>query len=391
MRTRRTLYTTLLLLVVAAGALYGGGRQERSETGEEQDIDYLGVAGVMLRDGNYDRARNALNNVDPGADGVNTTRYYTLRGLLQLRTNEFEQAVETLERAQQSGETDPILNVYLAQAYYNTERYEQALSAIDAVENITRYPDLLELQAEAQWRLGRRDLAYNTLSEAIELFPDRNSFREQRIFYLIELNLSQAAAEQSLSYLSRLSENPDAYITIGEALRRGGQVDQAITTLEIALLQFPHNRRIHLALSQAYIDKGQLRSAGHLVEEAAANDFSLYKEAAEIYRRAGELRRALFLNSQIPDETTKTRQRFNLLLEMERYEEAVALEDRMDRLGLLQEDALRYAIAYAFFQNRQLDKATEYASQIGSDEYFNKATQLRRAIETVRADRVQYF
>jgi hypothetical protein len=69
---------------------------------------------------------------------------------------------------------------------------------------------------------------------------------------------------------------------------------------------------------------------------------------------------------------------------MNRYEEALALEGRLDRLGVLDGDETRYAIAYAFFQTRQLDRSVEYLNRIASSEFFSRATQLRRAIETVR-------
>ncbi len=392
MRVRITTVFLVFLLLSAIPAFAGGSSEGAGgDNGEEDDVDYLGVAAVMLRDGNFDRAEDALNNVNTELESFDETRYYTLWGLLHLRRNRFSEAIENLEAAKAAEGTDPVINVYLGQAYYRAEEYERAIDAIEAVPNITRYPDLLGVKAEAQWRLGWRDEAFETLADSIDLFPSRTGFLEQRVFYLIELDLTQAAADESLRYLGTVSGNPEAYVTIGEALRRGGQVNQAIESLEIGLLRFPESRRIRLALAQAYLDNDQPRTAGRLVEEAAALDFNLYHDAAEIFRRAGALERALFLNSQVPDEAAKTRQRFNLLLAMERYEEAVALEERLERLGLLDEDALRYSIAYAYFQTRQLDKAQSYVSRIGSQEYFRQATQLRRAIEIVRAEDVQYL
>lgn len=388
---KRTVFSLLLLALLTGGLFAGGSAESGGGSGENEDVDYLGVAAVMLRDGNFERARSALNDVNTEVEEFDWTRYHTLWGLLHLRQNRFQEAVESLEEAKNAEESDPVINVYLAQAYYRAENYEKAIASIEAVPNLTRYPDLLGVKAEAQWRMERRDEAFQTLAEAIDLFPSRTGFLEQRVFYLIELNLTQAAAEESLQYLDAVSERPEAYVTIGEALRRGGLIEQAIETLEIGLLRFPPNRRIRLALAQAYLDNDQPRTAGRLVEAAAAIDFALYHEAAEIFRRAGALERALFLNSQVPDESAKARQRFNLLLAMERYEEALALENRLGRLGLLEEDALRYSIAYAFFQTRQLEKAQEYASRIGSQEFFRQATQLRRAIETVRSEDVQYL
>lgn len=379
----------LLFVLAAAIAAAGGGREEAA--GEESDIDYLGIAAVMIRDGNFTRAENALDNVDPADEEVDTARYFTLRGLLNLRRGENEAAIEDFRRAREGGQEDQTLLIYLAQAQFGADRYEAALESIDAVRGINQYPDLISLRAETLWQLGRTGAAYEEISSLIDLFPSRNQYLRQRINYLIELGLTQEAADQSRQFVRNAGGDPSAYVTIGEALRRGGQVDSAIGVLEMGVLEFPENSQIKLALAQAYLDKGYTRSAGGLVEQAAARDFELYHEAAEIFRRAGELRRALYLNSQVPDEERKTRQRFNLLLALERYEQAVALEPRLERIGALQDDSVRYAIAYAHFQVGRYDEAAAHTNQISSQEYFGRATQLRQAIESVRSERVLYF
>lgn len=390
----RVVCAALLAGFVTLPAVAGGRREEAPESGAaagESQVDYLGVAGVMIRDGNYDRARSALDQVDLTDEDVDLARFYTLSGLLSLRAGNHAEATSHFREAIENGQDDSVIYVYLAQSLYFQERYREAVDAIDRVPSINQFPDLYSIKAEALWSLGETADAYETISSAIELFPSRTRFAEQRIFYLIDLDLTQQAAEESVAYLESVTNDPSAYITIGQALRRGGQVEQAIVTLEGARLLFPENAQVKLSLAQAYLDDEKPRTAGRLVEEAAALNFSLYHDAAEIYRRAGDLERALYLNSQVPDEEKKTRQRFNLLLAMERYEEALALEGRLDRLGVLDGDETRYAVAYALFQTRQLDRAVEYLSRISSSEYFSRATQLRRAIETVRASDTEYL
>lgn len=386
----------LFLLLALPTTVQAGGRGEEppddaTVSRGESEVDYLGVAGVMIRDGNYERARAALNQVDLTDEDVDRARFYTLSGLLNLRDGDYPAATSSFRDAIDNGQDDPIIYVYLAQGLYFQQQYREAVEAIDRVPSINQFPDLYAVKAEALWNLDRTGEAYETISSAIELFPSRTQFAEQRIFYLIDLDLTQQAADESVRYLDSVRNDPSAYITIGQALRRGGQLEQAIVTLESARLLFPGNSQVKLSLAQAYLDDGKPRTAGRLVEEAAALDFELYHDAAEIYRRAGNLERALYLNSQVPDEDKKTRQRFNLLLAMSRYEEALALEGRLDRLGALDGDELRYAIAYAFFQTRQLERSVEYLNEISTSEYFSRATQLRRAIETVRTSDTEFL
>jgi hypothetical protein len=127
------------------------------------------------------------------------------------------------------------------------------------------------------------------------------------------------------------------------------------------------------------------------VEEAAAYNPMLYHEAAELYRRAGNSRRALFLNTLVTDQAIKTQQRFTLLLDLERYEEARALEDRLERLGRLEEDNMRYAMAYVHYKTQHFEVAVDYLNTISGTDYFRQATQLRRAIELVRNDDTRFF
>lgn len=384
MRKLPVRHAFIVFLLSAAGAVVFAGGQQEAEGEQQANVDYIGIAAVMIRDGNFDRAERALEQVDLDDEDLDLERFYTLSGLVQLRRGNNREAIAQFEQAQTQGQDDPVLNVYLAQAYYGEQRYQDAIAAIDGVPNLAQYPSLYGLLADSYWQLDDTSAAYSTLGRAAELFPSQAQFVRQQIFYLVELGLTQEAVTKSLEYLSKLEEEPAAYVTVGEALRRGGNPDLAVETLEMGVLQHPHDRQIRLALAQAYLDLGRPRTAASMVERAAANDPSLYFEAAEIYRRAGAYDRALFLNSLVLDEGNKAIQRFHVLLSMERFESAIALESRLQRTGNLNNDANRYAMAYGFFQVRKLDRAVEYLNRIDSTDFFRRATQLRQAIETVR-------
>lgn len=377
----------ILSLFITTG-LYAGGQGEVGTPGKTPgpggNIDYVGVAAVMIRDGNYDRAAKALDEVDPDQPDLDLQRYYTLKGLIALRQNDSPAAIENFNRAIAEGHTDPVINVYLAQAYYTAEMYRETLESIDRIPNLAQYSALYGLQAESYWQLEQRTMAYATLERAAELFPEQVQFLRQQIYYLIELHLTQAAAEKSLAYISKMEQDPDAFVTVGEALRRGGNPDEAVRILEMGRLLYTGHRKIHLALAQAYLDAGQPRNAGFMIEQAASGDPALYYEAAEIYRRAGSYHRALYLNSQVLDEAKKAVQRFNILLSMERYESAAALEQRLRRNGSFSEDSIIYAMAFTLFKTRRLDEAVAYLNRIESPDYFRRATQLREAVEAVR-------
>jgi hypothetical protein len=107
---------------------------------------------------------------------------------------------------------------------------------------------------------------------------------------------------------------------------------------------------------------------------------------ADLYRRAGKLDAALRMNALISDQKEKVRQRLNLLIEAERYGAAAALHDRAERLGLLSEEKLAYALAYAHYVAGNEDEVEQLLARISEPELFAKATAIRRAVDACEED-----
>ena len=75
-------------------------------------------------------------------------------------------------------------------------------------------------------------------------------------------------------------------------------------------------KNLTLELTHAYIDMDLIHAAAGVLEQAAGQHPDLAAEAAEIYRRAGRLHRALVLNAHVQDQQRKFKQRLALLMEM---------------------------------------------------------------------------
>ncbi|MFW5827603.1 MAG: tetratricopeptide repeat protein [Alkalispirochaeta sp.] len=241
---RRAGHTTFLFLALISALLlvapmWAGGNQEESSDrsgGEGPDADYVGIAAVMLRDGNLSRAEDALSNVDEDDPDLDRGRYFTLRGLLALRSGDADAAITEFQSAIENGQEDPSINAYLAQAFYLAERYEETIDAIERLPSLRDFPSLYSVRAAAQWNLDQWEAAFQTLERAELLFPDREDFARQQVVYLLELGLSREAARRSVQFLESAPPEPDSYLTIGQALREGGERESAIQVLEEARL-----------------------------------------------------------------------------------------------------------------------------------------------------------
>jgi predicted Zn-dependent protease len=363
-------YACLGLLLAAATA---------SAAKKNEEIDWLSVAETLLRDGALDRADAALGNIDPAAEGVDVARYWTARGLLAMARNEMPAAIEAFEKASAAGTVDPLVQIYLAQAYFAQQDWAKTVATLeragDAVADIT---GAWSMRAHAHWMMGQRQAALDVLRQATLKFPANNSFTRRQVFYLTEAGLYQEASAVAREFVRREDVGPDDYVAIGSALRRAKSNDEAKKLLESARLRWPDNDNLAKALAQVYVEARMELAAAQILSDVAERDPALLPEVAELYRRAGFPMRALALNQRVGDSSKKLKQRVGILAELRRYEQIVAMGDALARARLLDDEDVRYALAYATFRGGDFDGAEQHLSALRRPDLFRKATELRK-------------
>jgi tetratricopeptide (TPR) repeat protein len=357
--------------------------EENESQGEEADEpDFVSLAGMLVRDGHYERAATELAKVDPSREGVDTKLYYTLKGLIALRTGAYKEAVGYFDTAIEHGQTDDIIFVYLAQAYYNLKNWERTiLSVRNANEAGEDIPDLYLMKATAHKKLDQRQEAWDALMAGGEQFPERTEFLRQRVFLLIDMGLYQEAMTLGQTYFEVAEPRVEDFVAIGEALRRAGVHDRAQIILEEARLRYPDHNKVVVHLAHAYLATGHMLTAGELMQIAAEDDPKYIMEAAELFRRGGAYQRALYMNSQVVDQKAKFKQRVSILLDQRRFVNITAMEARLSRLGLLEDQNILYTLAYANFKTGDYDDAERLLRRITDSELFKSAVELRRAIQ----------
>jgi predicted Zn-dependent protease len=348
----------------------------------QDEVDYVELAAVLARDGEMERAEEALRNVDLSAEGVDLAKYHTVRGLVAMERQQLETAAEAFAEAFKAGETDPLIHLYRAQALFGLERYADAIAAIEqAGETVEGLSGAWLMRAHAEWMLERRQAAMDTLREASRRFPANTSFQRRQVFYLIEAGLYQEAAELGRDYLTRVEGKPEDFVAIGTALRRARSFDEALRFLEAARVEHPQDGNIGKALAQTWLEKGNAYAAAEILAIEAERDPALLAEAAELFRRAGHPMRALMLNARINDSERKLKQRVGILIELARFEQVAGMEAALYRAGLLADEDIRYALAYAHFRGGNFEAVERHLSALKRPELFRKATELRRLMQ----------
>lgn len=356
------------------------------------DVDYLDLAGLLVRDGKYERAANTLSQVDLEKDDVDHGRFYFMRGLVRLNLSLFSQAADDFENAIEARTTQVAANkevtldrrwyVYLGQAHFYSNQYEKSLAAF---ENAGKAADDIRstyaIRGEANRKLERYEAAWEIFTKGIERYPDYMELKRRRVFLAVDRKLYQAAADLGRAYLESSDATAKDYLAVGAALYQAGSRDEALQFFELANMSFPGTEQVAHELAKIYRDKGMYRTAALILSRASlGGDDDVTVEAAELYRKAGEPFRALALNARVADSKKRIRQRLGLLLEMQRYE-LVALMDRdMRRTGLLEDESLRYALAYAHFKTGNYERAEKLLSGLKDPTIFRQATELRKAM-----------
>lgn len=384
----------MLALALLLGGLPASADDSQDDNGgpegqaiAAEGVDRLALAALLISDGNYRRAASVLAQVDPAAEELDRARFYTLRGLARLNLAQWQGAREDLDAALAAGATEPVLHIYLAQAHFQLGNYREALEQIEfAGQQAGEYPSLYLLRAEANWKLGDRVGAFTALQGGAARYPDQPRFLRRQVFYLMEMGLYREAAQQGRRYLEQIQGQPADYIAIAVALHRAGQSRAALALLEAARLRFPYKAEVSKALAQVYFEQGQLATAANIYDQAAAIHPHLIHDAAEFHRRAGQLFRALYLNAQIDDPKKKLRQRVAILVELERFAQVAGAEAALNRVGLLADQDIRYALAYAHFKTGNYDAAERHLQRLTDSGLVRQATQLRQYMRECRGN-----
>lgn len=354
---------------------------EKKSDEEEVEVDLLSLAARMLHDQHYERALSVLAEVDLKNPEIDFARFYTLRGLAHLNQQAYKKARADFEKAIEKGQQDPSIHLYRAQTCHTLEDFECTVQALDQAGKVAHDKSAAQLmRAEAQWKLGRHAAAIETLTASEKRFPKVPEFQRLQIFYLIDLGLYLAAVDVSERYASRKDMKAGDYVAIAEALRAAKAYDRAQLLMEGARLRFPNDERVVVQLAHSYLDAGRRLPAAMLFEDAARINPKYTLEAAELYKQAGMLHRAQWLNARVEDQKAKTKQRLSLLVDSQDFEAVTAMLPKLSRLDLLSDESIRYAVAYAFYKTGKFGAAEEQLKPIRDPQLFESALQLRKAM-----------
>lgn len=390
------------------------------------EVAHLALASMMVYDGKFAKANKELLEAKKQDENLDLSKYYTIKGVIAMRQEKHLQAIDYLKKAVTATKT----KVYLSPAEVKEKRKhlfsigsEPEAQVIDARKvafdaeklrkeqlqrlysnlsqesyKVKNYMDTIKyldlqgpagrdqaaeymLRADCYWKSEKKDSAVGILTEGAKAFPSDQSLLKQKFYYFTELGLYQEAISSAKSYMKRAKPNAKEYMALSQMLLAGGQREEALKVLEETKMLFPANAKVNMLLGHLYMKKGMEFTTANLFEQGSYYEHKYVKEAAELHRRVGLIPHALYLNSQIPDKKEKLKQKIAIYVEREEYEKIIGLIAALKRYKMLDDDNIRYAVAYAYYMAKDYEEAEAQLKKITDNELFSKATIIRKNIE----------
>lgn len=353
-----------------------------AEKKASDEVDHVALAALLLKDGFFDRAYEELKQVNIEDETLDLTRFYTVKGLTLTKLAKYEEANTAFTKALGFEDAEKALYLYIAQNSYKLQKYQDALDAISNAGTIAEEKvSVISLKAECNWRLKQYNIALEVLSAGIAKFKTEWNFYKQRFNYLVSLNLYQSALEDAQIYLENAKPSEKTVLSFIVALRKSGDTDKAIELAEQANLRFLESAEITVLLAHLYLDKDMIQAAADLFDQASIEDDKYTKEAAEMMRRAHEFISALYKNAQMIETKEKLKQRVAIFIEFGSYERIVASRKAMERSELIEDESIRYALAYSYYMIGDHEACEVELKQLTRPDLFNKATELRKNMQ----------
>lgn len=348
-----------------------------AQNDEEIEIDYVGLAGRLVREGDYKSAAENLKKAP--ASQKDTEAYQLVVALLDLYQERFESALTGLDKLIAGGSTDNYLWIYKAQAHYGTKQFREVIASLKKVSELAAsIPTVAAMRLKALWELNEYELAWTELQKQTAKVGKTGPLVRLDLEWSLEKKLYERAKDLVLRELTGGKLKTDDKLDLIGILRGAGRERATLEALEIMRLTESSNPVIISRLAFMYAELQKYNSSAQLFHEAALLDPDYSYQAAEVYLKADKPAIAMRLNRKVKDQVKKFRQRLAILIAQGDYEKAAASEADLRRLGLLSSEDLRYALAFAFYKTRQFDRLDYHLSQIQKPDLFAKAIALRK-------------
>jgi tetratricopeptide (TPR) repeat protein len=372
MKLLRYLTFTLLLLFFSMMA-----------KAQEDELDVLELASLLIKNQNYTRAASVLASVeDP--DDVQTDRYYTLLGVLNLRQGRIEESIKNLQLAEKSGiETKDQLEFQetFARALLQGKRYQQAEAVLTKRKNlIETRPLYFQLLSKLNFETKRSEKGWSVLHSGLKKFPAHMPLMKQKWFYLFDNGLLKTSSDYLFSIIDHHPMPALDLAKMAYQYRLKKDLKTASVIVELARMKDSSHEEIAKEAARIHVESGNLLAAAQIFENLAIQNPKYYPEASELWRKAGSIKTAERLAYMIRDEDKALTQKITLALEGQDFNRIAGLGKQILRSELKTNEDILYTMAYSHFMLGEFKQVELFLKNITRPDLFKKALTLRETM-----------
>ncbi len=377
----------LIQLVLCYVILFLAGKVLAQESELDSEVDHVSLARILVKDGHYDRAERTLQKVTPEEEQEAKALLASLRGMVELHKKQYQKSLTYFNQSLELGIESREIYLYRAEAYLQLGNLAEAAKSIEKIdlEAKQKLPYFL-IKAEIQWQRGAKTQAWTVLNSAVRKKLSATVINKKKFAYLMEEGLFQTAKDLAFQVLQDENAFQDV-VALASQFRLAKQHSIALEILQALQVLRPEKEMVALEMAQNYLSLGESFSAALILEQAAKHNISLSFEASEMLRQVGKSYRARFLNMTTMDPAKRLKQQLALYLEDDDYLSLKFMIPQLQKNSLLEDQEIRYAVAYSLFRTGDFEKSESYLNSIDKDGLFEKSIELKREISNCKAEK----
>jgi Flp pilus assembly protein TadD len=354
---------------------------------QEPEVDHVALAQILVRDGHYDRAERTLKKVTTVEQSEHAALLASLWGMVELHKKNYSKALQQFAASRKKGLKNPEIHLYQAEAYLQLGQLQEASANLQKISDSMKaqLPYFL-IKAEILWKQQQKVAAWRLLQAAEDRGLPRSVLQKKRFAYLLNEQLYLAAQDIATQVVTDTQRLQDG-LAMASQFRVAGQHSMALHLLQTLLMWQPDHEMVALEIAQNYLALGENFSAALVLEQAAKHNNSLSFEASEMLRQVGKAYRARFLNMTTIDPGKRLKQQLALYLEDDDYLSLKYMIPQLQKNKLLENQEIRYAVAYSLFRTGDFEKSESLLNSIDQDGLFEKSIELKREIVACKQEK----
>ncbi|MGJ8667309.1 MAG: alkaline phosphatase family protein [Patiriisocius sp.] len=195
----------------------------------------LNLARVYLGKKDYEKARELLLELITEPEPIDVIPFYMDLLTIELKFSNFEKAREYLDKLRSlNSEFESTTYFAESQILLGNGDMDGALSLLDKAVKNKPSPEVYFQIGKVYRRTSKFQNAKTAFEKAIDFEPDRAKYHRALAEVLVRLGEYEEAAESALTSIELVKYFPDAHYTLGEALEKMGDLENAKLAFETA-------------------------------------------------------------------------------------------------------------------------------------------------------------